>query len=42
VARRRDGLGKADFHSRCDGHPNTLTVMMDMDGNIFRGFFHLN
>jgi hypothetical protein len=34
----RDGFGKHDFHSRCDGHPNTLTVILDTDGNIFGGF----
>jgi hypothetical protein len=34
----RDGFGKDDFHSRCDGHPNTLTVILDTDGNIFGGF----
>jgi hypothetical protein len=34
----RDGFGKRDFHSRCDGHPNTLTVILDTDGNIFGGF----
>jgi hypothetical protein len=26
------------FHSRCDGHANTLTVILDTDGNIFGGF----
>jgi hypothetical protein len=25
----RDGFGKDVFHSRCDGHPNTLTVILD-------------
>jgi hypothetical protein len=34
----RDGFGKRDFHSRCDGHPNTLTVILDTKGNIFGGF----
>jgi hypothetical protein len=34
----RDGFGARDFHSRCDGHPNTLTVVLDTDGNIFGGF----
>jgi hypothetical protein len=34
----RDGFGADDFHSRCDGHPNTLTVILDTDGNIFGGF----
>jgi hypothetical protein len=34
----RDGFGKRDFHSRCDGHANTLTLIEDTDGNIFGGF----
>jgi hypothetical protein len=34
----RDGFGARDFHSRCDGHPNTLTAILDTDGNIFGGF----
>jgi hypothetical protein len=34
----RDGFGALDFHDRCDGHPNTLTVISDTKGNIFGGF----
>jgi hypothetical protein len=34
----RDGFGASDFHNRCDRHPNTLTVILDTDGNIFGGF----
>jgi hypothetical protein len=34
----RDGFGAREFHKRCDGHPNTLTVILDTDGNIFGGF----
>jgi hypothetical protein len=34
----RDGFNPCDFHSRCDGHPNTLTVILDTKGNIFGGF----
>jgi hypothetical protein len=34
----RDGFGARDFHNRCDGHPNTLTVILDTNGNIFGGF----
>jgi hypothetical protein len=34
----RDGFGTRDFHRRCDGHANTLTVILDTDGNIFGGF----
>ena len=34
----RDGLNAADFHSRCDGIANTLTVVKATSGNIFGGF----
>jgi hypothetical protein len=34
----RDGFRARDFHSRCDGHSKTLTVILDTDGNIFGGF----
>jgi hypothetical protein len=34
----RDGFGAAAFHSRCDGYANTLTMILDTDGNIFGGF----
>jgi hypothetical protein len=34
----RDGFGARDFHSRCDGHANTLTLIEDTKGNIFGGF----
>jgi hypothetical protein len=34
----RDGFSAADFHSRCDGRPNTLTLILDRKGNIFGGF----
>jgi hypothetical protein len=34
----RDGFRARDFHCRCDGHPNTLTVILDTHGNIFGGF----
>jgi hypothetical protein len=34
----RDGFGGRDFHSRCDGHGNTLTVIEDTNGNIFGGY----
>jgi hypothetical protein len=32
------GFKAKDFHRRCDGHANTLTVIVDTDGNIFGGF----
>jgi hypothetical protein len=34
----RDGFKARDFHSRCDSHANTLTVILDTEGNIFGGF----
>jgi hypothetical protein len=34
----RDGFEAKEFHRRCDGHANTLTVILDTDGNIFGGF----
>jgi hypothetical protein len=34
----RDGFGASEFHGRCDGHANTLTVIFDTRGNIFGGF----
>jgi hypothetical protein len=34
----RDGFRAGDFHSRCDGHPSTLTLIKDSVGNIFGGF----
>jgi hypothetical protein len=34
----RDGFNARDFHSRCDGHANTLTVITDSYGDIFGGF----
>jgi hypothetical protein len=34
----RDGFLAKDFHSRCDGHANTLTFIEDTEGNIFGGF----
>jgi predicted nucleic acid-binding Zn-ribbon protein len=34
----RDGFNAGAFHSRCDGHASTLTVILDTNGNIFGGF----
>jgi hypothetical protein len=34
----RDGFLAQDFHSRCDGHTNTATLILDTDGNVFGGF----
>jgi hypothetical protein len=38
----RDGFGAGTFHSRCDGHQNTLTVILDTKGNIFGGYTPLS
>jgi hypothetical protein len=34
----RDGFKAQEFHRLCDGHTNTLTVILDTKGNIFGGF----
>jgi archaellum component FlaC len=34
----RDGFKAKEFHKRCDGHANTLTVIKDTEGNVFGGF----
>jgi hypothetical protein len=34
----RDGFGAKEFHRRCNRHANTLTVILDTEGNIFGGF----
>jgi hypothetical protein len=34
----RDGFGADEFHHRCDGRANTLTLIADTDGNVFGGF----
>jgi hypothetical protein len=34
----RDSFKEKDFHRRCDGHANTLTVILDTEGNSFGGF----
>jgi hypothetical protein len=34
----RDGFTPAAFHQRCDGRANTLTVVRDVNGNVFGGF----
>jgi hypothetical protein len=33
-----DGFTAQEFHRRCDGHSNTVTVILDTKGNIFGGF----
>jgi hypothetical protein len=35
----RDGFGSNDFHSKCDGHANTLTIFKAKQSKfIFGGF----
>jgi hypothetical protein len=34
----RDGFNSTTFHSRCDGHSNTVTFILDIGGFIFGGF----
>jgi hypothetical protein len=34
----RDGFRAAEFHRRCDGRPNTATVVRDTGGSVFGGF----
>jgi hypothetical protein len=34
----RDGFRASDFHSRCNGHRNTLAIVRDDQGNVFGGF----
>jgi hypothetical protein len=34
----RDGFSASQFHDRCDGHANTVTVVLDTNDNIFGGF----
>ena len=33
----RDGFSAKDFHNKCDGIPNTLTIIKSENGNIFGG-----
>jgi hypothetical protein len=34
----RDGFRASNFHSKCDGHSNTVTVILTTKGFIFGGF----
>ncbi len=34
----RDGFGAEDFHEKCDGIPNTFTLIQSTRGHIFGGF----
>jgi hypothetical protein len=33
-----DGFTPQEFHRRCDGRANTLTLISDTDGNLYGGF----
>jgi len=33
-----DGFRAKDFHEKCDGIPNTLTIVKSTSGNVFGGF----
>jgi hypothetical protein len=37
----RDGFGLSNFHSKCDGESNTVTIIQTMKGFIFGGFSSL-
>ena len=37
----RDGFRASDFHSHCDGKPNTLIIVKSENGNIFGGFTNI-
>ena len=34
----RDGFLAANFHAKCDGQSNTLTIIKSTNGNVFGGF----
>jgi hypothetical protein len=34
----RDGFRVQDFHDQCNGHANTLALILDTGGNVFGGF----
>ena len=35
---RKNGSDPEEFHKKCDGHVNTLTLCQSVDGNIFGGY----
>jgi len=35
----KDGFDAAAFHKKCDGKPNTLTIIKDNQDNVFGGFW---
>ena len=38
----RHGFGAKDFHSKCDGHPNTLTIIKTSQLHIFGGYVNVS
>jgi hypothetical protein len=38
----RDGFSAREFHYRCDGRANTLTLIRDTNRNVFGGFTPVN
>jgi hypothetical protein len=38
----RDGFGSADFHGKCDGHGNTITLIRTTKDFIFGGYTPLS
>jgi hypothetical protein len=36
----RDRFGARKFRRRCDGHANTLTLILNTTGNVFGGLTH--
>jgi hypothetical protein len=42
VEGNRNGFSARKFHHRCDGRPNTLTLILDTDCNILAVFTPVN
>jgi hypothetical protein len=38
----RDGFQASDFHRQCNGHPNTVTLILSTNGSIFGGYTPLS
>jgi hypothetical protein len=34
----RDGFRSSDFHGKCDGYANTVTLILSTNGSVFGGF----
>jgi hypothetical protein len=37
----RNGFDAKEFHRRCDGRANTLTLILDTNGNVHGGLTHV-